>query len=383
MSKQTVNVYVFGAGASAHLGGPLTEDFLSKGFNLLCRAGSRDITTESFFKIARLLDTLYGSNVFDEIGQAVDSGSGGIPPAKIPQVTAEELLSFLEIALGGQETWLPFAELREAFYDFIFETLESLTRGLGQAENQTAGAIPHCRRNCYGQLVDNLLAVTEKNCFITFNYDLLLDEALSCNQHHLLGDYNLDFTTVHDFPIYRRISSQNRDERDVDILKLHGSLNWAHCPVCREIHLTHHRTYKSTFQKKCAHCKGALTPLLIPPAYRKHLERYGLGRLWDKAGEILSGADNITIIGYSFPDGDAEVKWLLKRSLARGQKKPRLILAEPSPRVRQKITGLFGNTIQEVVIFKDFEQYCSASACPLPIPGNDNKRSLHFFPAPN
>lgn len=367
MGEQKVNVYVFGAGASAHLGGPLTRDFLNKGFNLLCQAGPQNITIKSFFKIARLIDVLYGSNVFNEAGKAIRNGSKEISLNKIPQVTAEELLSFIEIALHGSETWLPFAELREAFYDFLFETLESLTRDSGFNGNKTAGIISRHQHNCYGKLVNNLLDIREKNCFITFNYDLLLDKALSLNIHHLLGDYNLDFATVNDYAAYERISNKNRAENDVDILKLHGSLNWAHCPSCREIHLTHYQTYKFTFKKMCRKCKTALSPLLIPPAYRKHSERYGLDRLWKKAADILSIADSITIIGYSFPDGDVEVKWLFKRSLARGQKKPKLILAEPSSSVRQKITGLFGNKIKEVVAFKNFEQFCLGS--PLPSPG--------------
>lgn len=363
MSNRKVNVYVFGAGASVHVGGPLTKDFLSEGFSKLC-AGYRDyISEESFHKVACLIDTLYGSQIVAEIDRAVSKNLICISDSSIPQVTIEELLTYIDIALSNKESWLPFEELRQAVHNFIFETLDSMTLGFHSDvyKFNDDGTFNH-RRNCYDKLIDNVITLTDHNCFISFNYDLFLDKAVSINNHSILGDYNLEFVSVEHFASYKRIQNGKRTEKDVDILKLHGSINWARCPVCNEIYLEYFSRYRSIFEKTCKRCGKRLIPILVPPTLRKQIEEYGIGCLWDRAEEILSMADNIIIIGYSFPDVDTEAKWLFKRSLVKGGKKPTLTLVEPNTDTRKKIIGMFGNTVGEVFPpFHKFEDYIEQS----------------------
>ena len=211
-------------------------------------------------------------------------------------------------------------------------------------------------------MIDYIIDINEQNCFITFNYDLFLDDAVVINNYKinygLLGDYNLNFDSVENFPGYNRLLKGNRKPEDFDLLKLHGSLNWARCPSCNNITLSFRSNYKLILKHTCPRCKVRLVPILVPPTLKKNIDLYGIGSVWNRAEEMLSKADNLTIIGYSFPDADIEAKWLFKRALAKGGKVPILTLVEPKSEVREKIIKMFGNTVKDVIEYEKFEDYC-------------------------
>jgi hypothetical protein len=360
MNTRRLNVYVFGAGASCHAGAPLTKDFLERGFDLLCTTPKPDIPRDNFIRIAKLLDALYGSKLLKIIEEAIRKYEVLNLGYEIPEVTIEELLSFVDIAISNQERWMPFDELKEALHDFIFETIVYSTRySSGSKSPNVDGTVNRPYRNCYQKLVDYLIDVNDQNCFVSFNYDLILDEAVSINNHDLLGDYNLDFVGVENYNDYeKRILGGQRSQKDIDILKLHGSMNWRRCTNCKKFYLAFYSDYKSSQKRSCKYCGNSLSPVLVPPTYKKQIEEYGIVHLWDKASAFLTNADHITIIGYSFPNADIEAKWLFKRSLAQAMKKPRLTLVEPCLDIREKIVGIFDNTVDEISCFETFEDYC-------------------------
>ncbi len=360
--RRKVNVYVFGAGASVHVGGPLTKEFVEKGVYMLCNEELFKISHESFRKVVQFIDILYNKNISAEVQTVKQKRLINVSDSFsfLCNVSIEDLLSFIDIGINSaKDKWLLYSEIQSALYDFIFETLYELTRPYysDHYKPTSDGTLDH-RRNCYDKFIDYLIDINDKNCFITFNYDLFLDKAIAINNHGLLGDYNLDFCKVNNFPSYERFQLGNRKSEDVDILKLHGSLNWKRCPQCNRIYLDFHSDYKSIFKKTSSCCNIKLVPVLVPPTLRKNIESYGIGCLWDKADEILSVADSLTIIGYSFPDADIEAKWLFKRSVAKGGKRPNLILVEPVRKVREKLINIFGNTVSEITEYKNFKKYC-------------------------
>lgn len=359
MNNRTVNVFVFGAGASFHVGLPLAKDLLIEGFNLLLET-KYSVSSESFMKVANFLDRLYGCEV-----EACIKNRAVVSERQLPSVSIEELLTFVELGITNQETWLPFGNLRRALHDFIFETLD-FRRIWGSLDSSLPwnAVSSNRRRNCYDVLVDNIINLKDENWLLSFNYDDFLDRAVAINEHGLLADYNLSFVSIENFPGYERIASGKRTNEDLDILKLHGSINWGRCDKCSEIGLAFHRKYRSYKQgvpsnrRTCNNCNSNIYPLLVPPIYRKQIENYGIDCLWDKAENALSRANHITIVGYSFPEPDIEAKWLFKKSLIKNDKKPTLTLVEPSPIVRNKVIGLFNKTIGTISIFEDFESYC-------------------------
>jgi len=353
-----VNVYIFGAGASKHLGAPLTKEFISKGFSLLPFRGAYGVSEENFRMVAHLIDMLYGTKLEKYVK---DVHSPFREHYTIPAINIEDLLSFVDLGLRGGETWLPFENLKRALLEFIFTTLEEVTKPY-YSDSFTIygdGTLEH-RRNCYDKLVDYIMHVSEINCMISFNYDLFLDQAVTINNHKILGDYDIKFAGVENFSGYERLLYKQRKKGDVDLLKLHGSLNWAQCPQCQRLFLAYFTHYREIFRKTCTLCGNQhLLPVLIPPTLLKEVEISELVGVWNRAEYLIERADNFTLIGYSFPDADVQAKWLFKRAIARNQGKPSLTLVEPDSSVRQKVLEFLGNFFQEdIIFFNTFEEYC-------------------------
>ena len=215
--------------------------------------------------------------------------------------------------------------------------------------------------NIYDRFVRDRVDLNARNFFITFNYELLMDYALWEIHPRMCADYSLDFVHVNLWPQYDEMRQRGRSASDADLLKLHGSLNWARCEQCG-FYLFSFQTYNGLRSEVCQKCGATLSPVLVPPTLRKNIAAYGIGQLWLRAEEALSAADRITIIGYSFPDADVEAQWLFKRAVAKGGKKPKLTIVEPCLAVRKKIVELFGKTVADPVYVQDFESYVGESS---------------------
>ena len=101
------------------------------------------------------------------------------------------------------------------------------------------------------------------------------------------------------------------------LLKIHGSLNWLYCPVCNHIKLTpkEERAIKAFYDiEKCEECKTPMEPVIIPPTFYKEMSNPFIQQIFLKADKVLRNAKRIFICGYSFPDADLHVKYLLKRA---------------------------------------------------------------------
>lgn len=142
---------------------------------------------------------------------------------------------------------------------------------------------------------------------ITFNYDLALDFAF--HRQKVPWDYCLP-----------EISAP---EQSILFLKLHGSLNWARCENCSKVSFWNLSTEGdhpcwdaidphsmradfSRASRECSSCcnKLAIDPVIIPPTWNKVHHCQELASVWQKAANELSEAENIFIIGYSWPLND-------------------------------------------------------------------------------
>jgi NAD-dependent SIR2 family protein deacetylase len=162
---------------------------------------------------------------------------------------------------------------------------------------------------------------------ISLNYDVLVDN----------GMFALGLYENRGFPDYGAQATNSRlpRERFARLLKLHGSLNWMHCPACDHLELLvteSMHTSKALYElyndkeedlflvsrRKCSTegCSGIYAPLLLAPSFRKNYGNVHLDAVWTQAREALQAADRVVIIGYSLPTDDVEVGLLLKTGLA-------------------------------------------------------------------
>ena len=66
----------------------------------------------------------------------------------------------------------------------------------------------------------------------------------------------------------------------------------------------------------CDSCGTELRPLLIAPTHLKDYRNPHLMQVWYEAERVLREANRVIFIGYSLPDDDLEVVYLLKRGLS-------------------------------------------------------------------
>jgi hypothetical protein len=74
-------------------------------------------------------------------------------------------------------------------------------------------------------------------------------------------------------------------------------------------------------------------PLIIPPVKNKSYEFFGdlFKALWLRAEDALAAADDIVIIGYSFPKTDVQSDHLFRQAFAKRTTLPKVTIVDPDP----------------------------------------------------
>jgi len=292
-AHHTETVIFLGAGASAADGAPIQSELL-KGFFQSCRGtGPYGATREMERELATYFSIMWG----------IDVDNDDLAQARFP--TFEEALGLLELAEDRGEFFRGFGglnqqttrgmELRSHLVSLIALYLEEKLR--------TGG-------NFHRALVQQLREAgkLETTSFISLNYDILIDNALV-----LLGSTGITYAV--------RFANKNQPNRPraVPLLKMHGSLNWLFCPTCNA--LDHYDGEKVAAQLTdqphrgvCDRCQEPRVPILIPPTFFKVMSNFYLQQIWKRAEEELRKARRIIFCGYSFPDADVHIKYLLKRA---------------------------------------------------------------------
>jgi NAD-dependent SIR2 family protein deacetylase len=218
-------------------------------------------------------------------------------------------------------------EIREIIYYLIGKTIEIKLRGKSASFiNKFA---THLVQSASQRMNHNFSQV-DPVAVISTNWDILLDQAIKREI-----EKNHSSKAVVDYCCY--ISSYNPNDEtikpglqklgeggfNVKLLKLHGSLNWLHCPRCMRIYVSFEQKIAAEMidTKKCHHCEKNfthdhahyLTSNLIMPTFLKDLSNPQYKIIWQNAGIELSEADKIVFIGYSLPLADFEMRQLLSR----------------------------------------------------------------------
>lgn len=170
---------------------------------------------------------------------------------------------------------------------------------------------------------------------ISTNWDILLDNAIKSElekKHRKEGvvDYCCHISSYEsgDESIKPGLEILGRGGFNVKLLKLHGSLNWLHCPRCLRIYVAFQEKIAIdispyTHPVKCRHCdknfgdhdSHILVSHLIMPTFLKNLSNPQYKLIWQNAGIELSEANKIVFIGYSLPQADFEMRQLLSRMI--------------------------------------------------------------------
>lgn len=161
------------------------------------------------------------------------------------------------------------------------------------------------------EFVANDRESAERNLLLSFNYDMLVEDQVKRDPHLFLTaevDYGVQMERAD------RSAEDFRRPRSVDLLKLHGSLNWY--PVKgsgEEFNLNSVCRVESGDGSFPLYKED--NPIFIPMAHAKESFLKGslFNVIWAKADYCLSHAEEIYIIGYGFPQTDGNsLPFLLK-----------------------------------------------------------------------
>jgi len=230
---------------------------------------------------------------------------------KILFPTFEEALGILDLAIRREETLKEFGlentTTNGSRIRFVRQYLILLMAKVLD-EKLKGGQIFHPR------LISNLIESNflKETVFVSTNYDILIDNALESNYHDIEVDYGVEFANLH-----RQLLKEGTPS-SVKLYKIHGSLNWLYCPTCNSLTLT--RFVKGVVgltreisKPACQRCNSVVAPIIVPPTFYKELSNVYLSTIWNKAEQALREVQHIVFCGYSFPDADMHLKYLMKR----------------------------------------------------------------------
>lgn len=296
-------VIFLGAGATKACGGPLTNEILPK---ILSYTTSPD-PGGHLQMLGRFLEDQF---------HITPTSAADLYPG-LPM-----LMSVLDTALDRREPLHPqwgadsIRLIREAIEFGIFDVLEE--------------QLQKAPTNNHWDFLQRLYPPGTQPCVISTNYDLIADTAMMFLSELRTPDGGL--------PAYHCAISTSFYAGAVTspfgvLLKLHGSLNWLYCKACHrlEIGASDSRKYLKVLSRltgptleqafladgsSCPTCQNKLRPLLIAPTHLKDYRNPHLAQVWYEAERMLRGTTKVIFIGYSLPDDDVEVIYLLKRSLS-------------------------------------------------------------------
>lgn len=173
---------------------------------------------------------------------------------------------------------------------------------------------------------------------LSFNYDTLIESAIAKDpelQESVAVDYGVKIDPAD------RSAVRSRGDKTVDLIKLHGSLNWFPLKgVTDELDLRNVCQVEPGDRSFPIYCED--TPIYIPMAHAKESFLRGslFNLLWSKADYYLKNAREIYFLGYGFPQTDVNNLEFLLRHRDRFKK---VVVFEPKdhPDLRrlQKLLG--------------------------------------------
>jgi hypothetical protein len=351
------NVYILGAGFSRDAGAPLVHDFLDRAREFFDDPDSAlDLQEreqfEQVFKFKREvakarekfridLDNIEQLFGLVEMSQRLESGSPATRDA-----TVYLIAKTLQLALSNTSRRPQVGMTLVPGYAPQASFLKYIRRGASGGDSFDTDIYTHFALLLSGKYDDKSKLPSRSNTVITFNYDLVVDDAL------ILADAK---------PLYELTDAvyeeTNENSTVVPLLKLHGSTNWAICE-CKQIHVLGQKAtaYPEVFRSaRCSKCnKTGLRLLLVPPSWDKSEYSQIMQPVWKKAVKALQTATRICVIGYSMPEADAFFKFLLALGLAENDRLYQLVVVDwsdgrvPSPqertietRWREMLEGVF------------------------------------------
>jgi len=243
----------------------------------------------------------------------------------------------------GERERLYHASLRFELLRFI----ASVIRRDNDVLDESAAAI---LKNFLVSCENDSASGSRETLLLSFNYDTLIETAIAKDKE-LCEQVSVDYGVKID-PADRS-AKRGKSSRTIDLIKLHGSLNWF--PVkgaSDELDLKNVCEVEPQDRSFPIYCED--TPIFIPMAHAKESFLRGslFNLLWSKADYYLKNAKEIYFIGYGFPKTDINnLEFLLRH---RDRFKKVVIFEHDGRNDLQRLQKLLGESLVESCDAKEF-----------------------------
>jgi hypothetical protein len=329
-------VFILGAGASRDAGAPLMADFIDAADQLQKRG-------------------VLGKSVladFDQVFEVRGALQSVFSKAALDISNIESLFAAFEMIdlLGLDMADANVRNLPSAMRNLIVHTLElgikyPTTRKNAESIGKIHPPVPY---ETFLELSQKMMSARVSVSFITFNYDIALDFAL-----HRLGPLDYCLNSEHTLDA-------------IPIMKLHGSVNWARCEKCKSILPYNLGEFfgKRIFdirdggeidipisqrlnEKVCCEKELKCEPVIVPPTWNKTSLHKEISQVWRSAAKHLREAENIYVMGYSFPESDPFFRYLYALGTVSRTFLKRFWVFDPDRKIEARYKSLLGATALE------------------------------------
>jgi hypothetical protein len=193
-----------------------------------------------------------------------------------------------------------------------------------------------------------------QDTIISFNYDCVMDHALRVRgEGKWSAQYGYGFANakrVAGHEVWSAPISPKGHNKSINLLKLHGSLNWYPFPEDESDPIRlRERPYKQRGQKLYE---------IVPPEYVKSIgSRPIFPTLWANAEFALRRAQTLIFVGFSFTPTDLDVEALFRLALASNKRLKRVVIANPSHEHRRRIRSILAPALESGALLTQFDYF--------------------------
>jgi NAD-dependent SIR2 family protein deacetylase len=309
ISDDTKITFILGAGASAPSGIPTVSTLLPELWKRAKKIGREDLDNLSNWCDDQEIDNI------EDLLTAAYISDFAVKNGKVNSLLGYFLFSRGKKASRIRENYTS-SQIEASSISFLQDTLQTL---FGLLASTMISAEPN---PTHTEIV-NFIKKHPRTSIVTTNYDGCMDEAL-LNSKVLFRSMINEGSMIKD-------NNQNA----VELIKMHGSINWVYCESCQEVKEFGLQFLKNAYNEDtlsypvmglCKNCGGLRRPLLVPPLSFKILTFPKLIDLWNLAREKIEEADYLIVVGYSFAEADTYITKIIARSMSMNKNQKMIII---------------------------------------------------------
>ena len=352
MELNNRNVFILGAGFSVPAKLPIQNRII----NEIVKSEPKDSFLEyepapesikfmtSFIRVGLYLLKNYTNDSYDEYEKTFTEIERNIQDSEILQSTYDDCYKEVQILREKIRSTLEAANLQISLEDIFtsfdksYISKEYLNQYSYYQANEIKDSIMSLFVYYFSKCINehpfnmpeylsfcNHIKSLKKVSIISTNWDVLVEEYFERKKI----PYNLCLNESYfKYSPHWKSESKKSSKNTVNLIKLHGSINWFKCLHCGTLNIVNHKDCGGFLfddsPEQCIQCQEKrklgllLQPEFITPTMIKSINSQLYNNLWSAAKKDLRKAKKIVFIGYSLPIADFEIRYLLQQSIPPG-----------------------------------------------------------------